>query len=160
MLNIDFTFLWTAVNLALLYLIVRKFLFGRLSKFMNERSQSISDDIEEGRSLREKSEADKVKYEKLLSDAEKRYEQLMEKASISIEKERDSILKDAKKEAALIISNARQKAILQEQKMMDEMRDKAASLALAAASKVIEANMNNEKNRAIVDDFLKREGVA
>jgi F-type H+-transporting ATPase subunit b len=44
--------------------------------------------------------------------------------------------------------------------MLKEIRNQIAGLALAAASKVLEANMNTESNKAIVDKFIDEEGAA
>ena len=44
--------------------------------------------------------------------------------------------------------------------MLKDIRGQVAGLALAAASKVIEANMDNEANRALVDRFIDEAGAA
>jgi F-type H+-transporting ATPase subunit b len=44
--------------------------------------------------------------------------------------------------------------------MLKEIKNQVASLALAAATKVIEANMDTVSNRALVDKFIDEEGVA
>ena len=160
MLDIDFTFLWTAVNLLILYFVVRFFLFGRLGKYMDERAKSISNSIEEGNALIVEGESAKQEYEKLMADANKKYDELIEEARQKASIEHDEIIKSAKREASGIISSARQRAKQLEERAQSEMRDKAASLALVAASKVIGANMDNQKNRELVDDFIRGEGAA
>jgi F-type H+-transporting ATPase subunit b len=44
--------------------------------------------------------------------------------------------------------------------MFKNVRSEVASLALAAASKVIEANMDTESNRVLVNKFIDEAGVA
>jgi F-type H+-transporting ATPase subunit b len=46
------------------------------------------------------------------------------------------------------------------EQMLKDIKGQVAGLALAAASKVIDANMDNERNRALVDKFIDEEGVA
>jgi F-type H+-transporting ATPase subunit b len=44
--------------------------------------------------------------------------------------------------------------------MLKELRSQVAGLALAAASRVIEANMNTESNKNLVDKFIDEAGAA
>ena len=57
-----------------------------------------------------------------------------------------------------------EQAQTEREKAMASMRDDVASLALAAASKVLQANMDTQKNRQLVDEMLdeidKSGGVA
>jgi F-type H+-transporting ATPase subunit b len=44
--------------------------------------------------------------------------------------------------------------------MIKGVRSEVASLAFAAASKVLEANMDTESNRLLVDKFIDEAGAA
>ncbi len=44
--------------------------------------------------------------------------------------------------------------------MLKSIKNQVASLALAAASKVIDANMDTVSNKVIVDKFIDESGVA
>ena len=41
MLRIDSNILWTIINLLILYVLLRKFLFGRVHKIMDERAAQL-----------------------------------------------------------------------------------------------------------------------
>jgi len=43
---------------------------------------------------------------------------------------------------------------------MKELKNQVASIALSAASKIIEANMDTENNRILVNKFIDEEGAA
>jgi len=43
---------------------------------------------------------------------------------------------------------------------LKEIRNEVVSLALEAASKVLEANMDTEENRKLVNRFIDEQGVA
>lgn len=160
MLSIDFTFLWTAINLLILYLFLKKFLFGRVGKYMEARAQQIAKDIEQGEALKAEGEESRQAYAAMLERAVDEKQQILAEARQTAERQGDEVLAAARTEAARIVEAAHSDAQRQQQQLMAGMRDEVASLALGAASKVVEANMDNEKNRQLVDEFLKREGVA
>lgn len=160
MLNIDFTFLWTAVNLIVLYLVLRKVLFKRVGDFMEQRSADITADIEKGEALKAEGEAFHKEQAAMLESAVDERKLMVQEARQKATKEYDSILADAKKEAARILANAHEEAEREHAMMLAQMKDEVVSLALAAASKIIEANMDTERNRVLVEDFLEKEEVA
>lgn len=158
MFDIDFTFLWTAVNLAIIYFVVDKFLFKRLGGFMEKRSEAIAADIEKGRRLTEEGEAFRQSCEESLSGAAEKRREIIDEATRKAAREYDAILNEAKKEAARIKAEARAETERERGRMMEELRRDVADLAIAAASKVVEADMDSEKNRELVNRFL--EGAA
>jgi F-type H+-transporting ATPase subunit b len=149
-----------AVNLLILYAALRKFLFKPITTFMEKRSNAIRDSIDHA----EKAKADalelKQQYEDQLAAARKEAAQIIEEARGKAAREYERIIGAAKKEAEGILIRAREEITRERADMLREARNQIASLALAAASKVMEANMNNESNRALVDRFIEEEGAA
>ena len=58
------------------------------------------------------------------------------------------------------MAKAEENIAAQREEMYRNLRNEIVSLALSSASKVIEANMDNKANRALVDKFIKEEGAA
>lgn len=157
MLNIDLTFFWTAVNLLILYLFANKFLFKRVGSFMEQRSASITSDIKKGEDLKAEGEEFRKKHETLLNETLSERNQILDEAHQKAVKEYENILAEAKKEAARIIVDAQEAAEREREKKLISLKNEVASMALVAASKVIEVNMDNDKNRALIESFLERE---
>ena len=44
--------------------------------------------------------------------------------------------------------------------MLKEIRNHVVDLAILAATKVMEVNLNNETNKKVVQNFLDKEGVS
>lgn len=160
MLNIDFTFVWTAVNLIILYLFLKKFLFGKVGKYMDDRAKSIEDDMKLGRDLKAEGEAMLEEQRSQMDAAVEKRREIIDDAREKATKEHDGIISEARKEATRITAAAHEEAEREREKMLVQLRDDVATLALAAASKVVEANMDNEKNRKLVGELLDKEGVA
>lgn len=160
MFGIDFTFLWTALNLFIIYYFIKKFLFNKLGTFMEERSASIKAGIEKSETLKEKEEQLKSQYDELVAQVYRERKDILDEARIKASKEYDELIATAKKDAAFIINEAREKSEQERNQMYKEIQKDMITLAISAASKVIEANMDNEKNRSIVEQFLSKEEAA
>lgn len=154
MLSIDFTFLFTAINLVVLFLFLRKFLFGRVTGFMDARSAKIQADLDQATAEKAQGDEYRKQHEALLKDAGAQRTQLLESAQQKAVAQYDSSVAQARAEASRILEEAHTNAQLEKQKALAEARDEIASLALTAASKVMAANMDNERNRNLVNSVL------
>lgn len=163
MLNIDLTFVWTIVNLVVLYLFLRKFLFGRVNKMMDDRAARVEADIAQGQKDRDEGRRYREEYEGLMKDAATERTRTLDAARQKAASEYDRAVAEAKAEAGRIVAAANAEAERERERTVAQMRDEVTSLALSAAGKVMEANMDTPKNRQLVDDMLdelERGGVA
>ncbi len=154
------TFAFVALNLIVLYLFLRKFLFKRVTDFMENRTNSIQQTIDSAENDKAQAEALKKDYEEQLRTARDQADKILSDARSRATKEYDSILASARNDAQAVMEKAREEIEREREQMLKDIKGQVAGLALVAASKVIEANMDNERNRALVDKFIDEEGVA
>ena len=160
MFDIDFTFFWTAVNLLILYLVVNRFLFKKLGAFMDDRSKSISAGIEEGEAAKREAEAFAAHQEEERADMQRERVKIIDDAKLKAGVEYDRIIQKAKSDSERFMNEARAEIERERADMAREVRREAAALAVAAASKIIKADMDSDKNRRLVDEFISDEGAA
>lgn len=160
MLDFGPTFIWVIVNLLILYFFLNKFVFSKLTNYMDARAQGIKDNLDSA----EKSKSDSAKllrdYEEQLRSARHEADIIIENARAKAAREYENILHEAKVDASNVITRATEEAEREKQRLLGEVKAYASGLALAAASKVLEANMDTAANRAIVDKFIDEAGVA
>jgi len=149
-----------ALNLILFYIIMRKLLFKRITQFMENRTKTIKDSIENAEKVKAEAFDLKRQYEDRIKTAGGEAEKILETARIKAEKEYDRIVGQAKKDSESILTHAREEIEHERERMFKEVRSQIAGIALAAASKVIEANMDTESNRVLVDRFIDEAGAA
>lgn len=154
------TFIFSLINLGILYWALKKVLFKPVTEFMENRTKNIEDNIQNAK--QKNAEADKLKkdYEDQLHTAKGQVDSLIKEARERATKEYDGILAQAKADSQAMLDRARADIENERQQMIKSIKNEVASLALAAASKVIEANMDTDKNRAIVEKFIDEEGAA
>lgn len=154
------TFIFAIINLGILYWFLKKVLFGPVTKFMENRTKSIANSIQTAEQKLAEAEAMKENYENQLQNAKEQADAILKEARDRGAREYDNLIGQAKAESQEIIDRAREDMENERQQMFKEVRNEVASLALAAASKIIEANMDNEKNRKLVEKFINEEGAA
>ena len=152
MLRIDSNILWTIINLLILYVLLRKFLFGRVHKIMDERAAQLQ-------KIYADADADRQEAEKLWKQNDdilrKADEELAVKEAASREKagvEYDRIVSDANEKSAQIIEEARKKAQAAADIMKQQVAVEIAGMVKDAAAKVAAA----DENQRLYDDFLSQ----
>lgn len=152
MLRIDSNILWTIINLLILYVLLRKFLFGRVHKIMDERAAQLQ-------KIHADADADRQEAEKLWKQNDdilrKVDEELAVKEAASREKagvEYDRIVSDANEKSAQIIEEARKKAQAAADIMKQQAAVEIAGMVKDAAAKVAAA----DENQRLYDDFLSQ----
>lgn len=153
-------FIFVAINLLILYFVLNKILFKPVTAFMESRAKTIGDAIANADKSRVEAEELKKKYVDQLKSAKEEADKILEAARSRGSKEYDEIMGTAKKDAEGVLVRAREEIEREKLQMIKEVRGQIAGLALAAASKVIESNMDTETNRALVNKFIDEAGAA
>lgn len=156
----EFKFIMAFINLIILYFVLRKVLFKPVMSFMANRTKSIEDSITEAK--KQKAEAAEMKstYEAQLKTAKTECKKMLESAAEKAAARQKSILDETQRQAEELLAKARAEIETERKQMLKDVRSEVASLAFAAASKVLEANLDNENNRKIIDRFIDKAGAA
>lgn len=159
MLKLDWTIIWAVVNILILFVLLRIFLFKPLHKFMDERTASVQNDLDSAKKSMEEAEALRQQYEDTLSNAKTEANEIIAKAREEAVTEKERIIKQSQEEANQIISDAGKTIENERKRVMQQAQSQIADLAIEAASKIVGENVDDEKNRKLVDDFLSDEEV-
>jgi F-type H+-transporting ATPase subunit b len=143
------------VAFAILYLLLRRFLFGPLLSVMGEREKEIAEGMEAGK--RAKAELGRIDEEKerMLAEAREEGRLQVREAVREAEDAREDIIKEARSEAEEIRDRARRAVDLEREETMIELRRQVVDLALLAASRAVLGRLDEEKHRQVVDDFIQ-----
>lgn len=158
MLDFHFWSIFEAVaNIIILFVLLRIFLFKPINKIKSERTNTIQNNLDSAEKAKEEAEELRQQYEDSISEAKEKANQIIIKAHEDAEAERSAIIKKSQEEADKIVADA-DKAIENERKrVLRQAQSQIADLAIEAASKIIGENVDDEKNRRLVDKFLSEE---
>lgn len=161
MLNINpWDILWTVINLLVLFLLLKRFLFKPVIAMMDRRAAMIQDDIDRAKATKEEAEQLKTKYEGELKDAQQQAADITAKARKRAEADYNKIIESARTDAVAMITDA-EKTIAQEQeKAVSAAKEQIADLAVLAAAQVISKNIDKESNLVYAEQILSEVGAS
>ena len=152
--NLDAQLLFDTALLAIavffLFMLMSYLLFDPARKLLKDRQEKIENDIDTARSDKEKAQALKAEYEEKLKNVDKEAELILSEARQKALKNQNKIVDDAKEEASRIIKRAQEEAELVKQEMIQ--------IASLMASKVVAASINTQIQDTLVEETLKEIG--
>jgi len=159
MLKLDWNIIFNIVNVFVLYLLMKKFLFGPINEIMEKRTNSIEASFAEIENKNSEALNLKHEYEEALENAEDKATNIIKEAKQRALEEHDKQIKVIKEEAAKMIEDANKSIELERKLSMQNIQAEIAGIAMLAATKVIQKNMDDSTNKQIINDFLAEAGA-
>lgn len=145
---------WTFAIFLLTFGILWWKAYPKILEAVEAREKTLSDAIAAAKKDREDAAALLAEHQKALDATRDQVQQIMTDARASADKVRADIIEQAHKEQQSMLERARAEITQEKDKAMIELRKQSVELAVRAAGKVIERNLDVEANRAIVESFL------
>ena len=142
------------VNLLLLTMILKRFLFKPVKKVLDTRRAAIDADYAQAKAAREEAEENRLNYEAAMEAAQQTSDQIIADASRTAEYRSNEILAEARERASEIRRQAEADAVLERRKAEDEMKHEIADVSAQLTGKLLQREINEEDHRALIDSFL------
>jgi F-type H+-transporting ATPase subunit b len=146
--------LWTLVIFIVVLFILSKFAYPKILEAVEAREKSLADAIEAAKKDREEAAKLLAEHQKALAATRDEAQKIITDARAAGEKVRTDVIEQAHKEQQTMLERARAEIVSEKDKALAELRKQTVELAVRAASKVIERNLDVESNRAVVESFL------
>ena len=147
-----------AIAVFFLVLAMSYLLFNPARKLLKDRQERIANDIDSAKEDKESAEALKAEYEAKLKEVDKEAEVILADARQKAMKNQTKIIDEAKEEASRIIAHAKQEAELEKKHAMDDMKQEMITIAAMMAQKVVAASIDTSIQDSLVDETLKEMG--
>ena len=160
--NLDAQLLFDTALLAIavffLVLAMSYLLFNPARKLLKDRQERISNDIDSAKEDKESAAALKAEYEAKLKEVDKEAEGILGEARQKAMKNQAKIIDEAKEEASRIVKRAQEEAELEKKHAMDDMKQEMIAVAAMMAQKVVAASIDTNIQSTLVDETLKEMG--
>lgn len=160
--NLDAQLLFDTALLAIavffLVLAMSYLLFNPARKLLKDRQERISNDIDSAKEDKESAAALKAEYEAKLKEVDKEAEGILAEARQKAMKNQTKIIDEAKEEASRIVKRAQEEAELEKKHAMDDMKQEMITVAAMMAQKVVAASIDTNIQSTLVDETLKEMG--
>ena len=147
-----------AIAVFFLFLAMSYLLFNPVRKMLEDRKLKIRTELDDAASDKADAAALKAQYEEKLKGIDKEAEAILSEARQKALHNEAKIVEEAKEEAARIIARANEEALLEKKRVVDEMKQEMISVAAAMAAKVISANIDINIQNQLVDETIKEMG--
>lgn len=148
----------TIIAVAVLFFFVSYFLFNPARKLLANRQEKIRGELEDAKTNMEEAQKLREEYETRLKDIQKEAEEILGEARRHALVNEGEIIAKAREEAARIVERAKAEALLEKQKMADDVKKEIITVAAAMAGKLVTASMSNELQDRLIDETLKEIG--
>ena len=152
------TIIFAWINLLILYLAFKKFLFGPIKNMIDQRQKEIDDMYSDAESSRTAANDMKAEYAEKLQKANEESDAILRSAQRRAELKEEEILKEAKIEADRILDRAEEVIELEKKRAINEVKDEVSKMAIGIASAVIERDVKADEHARLIDDFISNMG--
>ncbi|ACL70533.1 F0F1 ATP synthase subunit B [Halothermothrix orenii] len=155
MVTIDERLLWQVVNFLVLMWLLKRFLYGPLTEFLDKRSQKIKNELDSA--ARKKEEADKLKkeYESKLQQARDKAQEIIEDAEKRAQQRAEEIIAEARVEAKKVKERNMEEIAQAKRDALDELRKEVASISLMVAGKFIKEKIDKKQQEALINQYIE-----
>jgi F-type H+-transporting ATPase subunit b len=147
-----------AVAVFFLFIGMSYLLFNPARKLLKDRQDRIENDITSAKEDKESAAALKAEYEGKLKEIDKEAEAILSEARQKALKNENRIIEEAKEEASRIIKRAQEEAELEKKHAADDVKKEMIQVASLMAQKVVAASMTTQIQDTLVEETLREMG--
>ncbi len=144
------------LNFVVLALLLRALLFGPVTKMLDERRAKIEKGLEDARAAEQARQGAEAERARILDEARAEAQKLRADAALQADMTAEKIKADAQAEAEKMRADALTGVSGERDRMLSELRGQIAAVAIAAANKVVGATLDEERQRALINDFFAK----
>lgn len=148
MLSIDINLVFTIINLLVLFLLLKKFLYKPLNRTIENRKKLIDGRFADAEKKEKDAAGLKKQYESSISGAKKESERIIAEANEKAQKLYDKKLQEAQADADELIEKTRKQMAAEKAQAEKELQMRISVLAMDAALKILK----NQKDMVLSGD--------
>jgi F-type H+-transporting ATPase subunit b len=146
--------IWTLVVFLLLLFILAKTAWPAILRTVEERERKIQSQLDAAAKANAEAQRVLAVYQQQLAAAREEAGAIVAAGRQAGERLREDLVAKGRTEQEELLVRARREIGLEKDKALGELRREAVELSIAAASKVIERNLDNATDRRLVQDYL------
>jgi F-type H+-transporting ATPase subunit b len=147
--------IWVLISMIVFLYLMGKYAVPPILKALNDREVRIKESLESAEKALAKAEQISKDNEKALKDAEVQAQKIRKEALDDAEMLRSEKIEKAKLDAEKILVSARETIEQEKKKALVELRNEVADLAIKSAGLIMNAELDQDKNKKLVDSFIK-----
>jgi len=147
--------IWTIITFVLLLIVLTKFAWKPLLAALQKREDSLRDSIGRAEQARHESEQLLEENRKQIARSEQEGQKILKESRALAERLKDEMIDKANQQARKMIDMAKQEIDRDKEAAILHLRGEVANLAIMAAGKILDETLDENKQRKLVDSYLK-----
>lgn len=152
-------FILTLINLGILVLILKHFLWDKIKLAIQDREDYIETQIGKADEDSQKARLYLIENERVLKAAKEEGNKIIERKKNKATKVYDEILLEASLESKTIMERAKVEIEREREKAEFELKNHVVNLAIEISAKALEEKVENSKQRELINDFITKVGI-
>ena len=150
--------IWTWVAFAIGLVFMWKFVYGPITRALEDRDQKVEDAIKAAEVARQEAEAQMAEARSELQKAQADSKRMVEEAMARAERQAADAVRLADEKAKAELQKARETIGAEKQKALQEIRAEAVALTISATGQLLQQKVDDEENRKLVQGFVATAG--
>ena len=146
------------LNLLIIFILVKKFLFGPVNKMLAKRQSEIDARYDAADEAKRLATRDKLLWEEKISAVKAESDDIIKKAQDSAKRQGETIVSSAKEQAEGIVRQAQTQAQLELKKAEEGIKKEIVEVSTALANKLLEREINADDHKDLIDSFIEKIG--
>ncbi|MBP7230535.1 MAG: hypothetical protein KBA28_01285 [Syntrophaceae bacterium] len=156
-MHIDwFVLLAQIFNFLLLMYLLKRFLYGRIIRAMDEREAKIAARFAEAEELKNKAREEALQYEKRNQTLKEKKEQMLNEATLAADAKRKELMEKVRVEIEAVKTRWQDMLVREQDAFFYDLRQRAATQLYSTARKAIRDLADADLEERIIDEFLRR----
>ena len=145
---------WTVITFLILLFILKRVAWKPILSALNQREAAIKDSLEKAEKAKEEAKKILDENKAILLKAEEESKKIIEKSRAYADRLNEQMISDSKKRAQKIIEDATSEIERKKEEAFNELRTKVAEIAVQAAEKILNKNLDKDSNTKLVDRYI------
>jgi F-type H+-transporting ATPase subunit b len=149
-------YIWAIVVFLVLAGLLAKFAWRPLLEALEQRQETIRKSLDDARQAKQELERLNAESQRILAQARTDAEAIVSSTRADVARLREELLQKAQQEANVRRQSAEKQIELETARALQQIRNEAADLAVAIASKLLERNVSSADNDRLIAETFKQ----
>lgn len=146
----------SVLNLLILTLILKKFLFAPVKKIFAERRSQVDELYKSAEDAKSEAEREEALYREKIENADAEAESIIKKASARADRLSEEIVADANQKAAETLRKADADIAQEKKKAMNDLKNEISDISVQIAENIVKREINEDDHRELIDSFIDK----
>ena len=148
----------TCITFGILLLLLKKFAWGPLKDVMDKREHDINKDIDDAEQAKLNAQKLEEQNKQTLKETQDEVQRILEDSKVQARKQHEEIIHEANIRANGMIETAQNEINSEKERAIADINNQVSELSVLIASKVLQKEISEKDQKALVEKYIKEAG--